>query len=149
MDYRKQGVRVGVSPNGLGVFSLRGFIANQLVGPIEGQIMDDAQYESDYCMELADRSALEPAPPFRYVNHSCRPNCELIERDRKGSTEGPTLWLKTKAAIVRGEELTIDYAWPAKAATPCNCGCPDCRRWIVAADELEQVLARASRSDSR
>jgi uncharacterized protein len=140
MDYSEQSVRVGSSHHGLGIFALREFSPNELLGPIEGQIMDDAQYESDYCMELGDHSALEPAPPFRYVNHSCHPNCDLIELHCNDDSESPQLWLKANAAIVAGEELTIDYAWPAEAATPCNCGCPDCRHWIVSAEELDRVL---------
>jgi SET domain-containing protein len=141
MNYNEHGVRVGSSPHGLGVFSLREFAPNELLGPIRGRIMEDLQYESDYCMELGDHSALEPAPPFRYVNHSCHPNCELIERDRKRNAEGPRLWLKVKTAIAPGKELTIDYAWPAETATPCSCGCPDCRQWIVAAEKLDQVFS--------
>ncbi len=104
--------------------------------------MEHLQYESDYCMELGDHSALEPAPPFRYVNHSCHPNCALSELDRSDDTEKPQLWLEANTAISPGEELTIDYAWPAEAATPCSCGRADCRHWIVAADELDQVLMR-------
>ena len=139
MEHNEYGVRVGSSPNGLGVFSLREFAANELLGPIEGRVMDDSQYESDYCMELGDHSALEPAPPFRYVNHSCHPNCALIELEQEEDSESPRLWLKVETAIAPGEELTIDYAWPADAATPCTCGCPDCRHWIVAADKLDQI----------
>jgi hypothetical protein len=144
MEYSEQSVRVGASPNGLGVFSLRQFAANELLGPIEGRIMDDPQYESDYCMEVGDHLALEPAPPFRYLNHSCHPNCDLTEFTREEDTGSRRLWVRVRTTIAPGEELTIDYAWPAETATPCNCGCPDCRHWIVAADELDQVVSRAS-----
>jgi len=45
-------------------------------------------------MELGSCSALEPDPPFRYVNHSCRPNCELVEikpeTDDKMAVSGET-----------------------------------------------------------
>jgi hypothetical protein len=140
MDYPEQYVRVGPSPNGLGVFSLRELTPNEAIGPIEGKTITDAGYESDYCMELGEHSALEPAPPFRYVNHSCHPNCELIEVGQESDVEGVRLWLKVTAVIAPGEELTIDYAWPARVATPCNCGCPDCRHWIVDADQLDKVL---------
>ncbi|MHB8899343.1 MAG: SET domain-containing protein-lysine N-methyltransferase [Thermoguttaceae bacterium] len=138
-DYGRQGVRVGDSPNGLGVFSLRQFGRDELLGPIEGRIMDDAMYESDYCMELGNCLALEPAAPFRYVNHSCHPNCELVELNRQDGTRRSRLWLKVNTAITAGVELTIDYAWPAEVATPCRCGCADCRRWIVAADEVDRI----------
>jgi len=143
MEFGEQGVRVGPSPNGLGVFSLREFVPNELLGPIEGTIMDDPQYESDYCMELGAQSALEPDPPFRYLNHSCRPNCALLELGCENGAEGAELWLRVEAPIAPGEQMTIDYAWPAETATPCSCGCPDCRHWIVAADELDGVAGYA------
>lgn len=139
MKYGEQGVRVGPSFHGLGVFSLREFASNELLGPIAGTLMEDARYESDYCMALGDDSALEPDPPFRYLNHSCHPNCALIELDRPNGAAGLELWLKVQAAIAPGEQMTIDYAWPAETAVPCHCGCADCRRWIVAAEELDQV----------
>jgi hypothetical protein len=120
---------------------LREFAANEVVGPIEGTIMEDDLYESDYCMEVGD-SALEPEPPFRYLNHSCHPNCALIECDGEEGLGPPELWLKVTAAIAPGEQMTIDYAWPAESALPCTCGCPDCRHWIVAAEELSQARDR-------
>jgi uncharacterized protein len=139
MEYREQGVRVGPSPHGLGVFSLRVLAPNELLGPIEGMIIDDKEYESDYCIELGDGWALEPDSPFRYLNHSCHPNCALLELDCEGGNESTELWLKVETVVAPGEQLTIDYSWPAETAPPCSCGCPDCRHWIVAAEELDQV----------
>ena len=75
VDYREQGVRVGRSAFGLGVFSLRSFSAREVVGPVEGEVFDGDEYESDYCMALGENSALEPDAPFRFLNHSCQPNC--------------------------------------------------------------------------
>ena len=79
MKFSKEGVHVAPAQFGLGVFSLRLFRAQELIGPIRGTVMDDPDYESDYCMELGENMALEPAAPFRYLNHSCHPNCELVE----------------------------------------------------------------------
>ena len=64
VEYREQGVRVGPATFGLGVFSLRSFSAQEVVGPIEGDIFDGDEYESDYCMALGENSALEPDAPF-------------------------------------------------------------------------------------
>jgi uncharacterized protein len=142
VEYRQQGVRVGPSSHGFGVFSLRSFAVHEVLGPIQGKIIDDPAYESDYCMELGEHSALEPGPPFRYVNHSCHPNCALVEieeEDRADGNGSSSLWLEVEAEIAPGEQVTIDYAWPARTATPCTCGCPDCRKWIVAADELDRM----------
>jgi hypothetical protein len=148
MKYLGEGVRVGPSPSGLGVFSLKAFHTHQVIGPIEGTIMQDPLYESDYCMELGEQSALEPKPPFRYLNHSCHPNCALVEFevDREdGTFADPELWVEICAEIKAGEQLTIDYGWPARTAVPCACGCPDCRGWIVAAEERDQVPSASPR----
>ena len=117
VDYREQGVRVGPSAFGLGVFSLRSFSAREVVGPIEGLIFDGDEYESDYCMALGANSALEPEAPFRFLNHSCRPNCALLEYEVEydDGTDGSELWLAVETDIEPGEQMTIDYAWPARA----------------------------------
>ena len=46
------------------------------------------------------------------------------------------------ATCSSGEELTIDYAWPANAAIVCRCGAGTCRGWIVSPEELSDVLDR-------
>jgi hypothetical protein len=146
MQYYEQGVRVGSSAYGLGVFALRPFSVHEMIGPIQGTVFEDPQYESEYCMELGHHSALEPDSPFRYVNHSCHPNCELVEVTPEAEGEaGPNgvLWLKVLAQIVPDEQLTIDYAWPACVAVPCACGSAECRGWIVA-EEDRDILAPAS-----
>jgi hypothetical protein len=148
MEFREEGVRVDPCPLGLGVFSMKAFAVHELIGPIEGTVIDDPQYESDYCMEIGDHSALEPESPFRFVNHSCHPNCGLLEVE----TETPgvlELWLEVLSDISPGEQLTIDYAWPAWAAIPCRCGCPECRGWIVAAGERNRIADDRRRSPSR
>jgi uncharacterized protein len=140
MQFPEQGVRVSPSTHGLGVFSVRSFVAEQRIGPICGQVIDDPSYQSDYCMELGEHSALEPVAPFRFINHSCQPNCELVQVDSPSEDEGAAdsseLWLEALCAIPIGAQLTIDYAWPAWAAIPCHCGSPHCRGWIV--DETQQ-----------
>jgi hypothetical protein len=148
MTFREQGVCVAPSPHGLGVFSIRPFALDELIGPIRGTVIDDPAYESDYCMELGKHAALEPESPFRFVNHSCQPNCGLLEFESESGDQrigGGELWLEALCDIPTGEQLTIDYAWPAWAAVPCRCGCPDCRKWIVAADELGQIVSENSR----
>lgn len=142
---RKQAraVRVGRTPLGLGVFARRRFRARQVVGVIRGRVIDDPNYSSDYCMELEAGRTLEPATPFRYLNHSCRPNCELFFYEAEDSSPHDRLWLQALTAIGPGDELTIDYAWPADAAIPCACGAFGCRGWIVAPEELPRLAPAA------
>jgi len=147
MEYREQGVRVSPCRCGLGVFSLRAFAAHELIGPICGTVIDDSQYQSEYCMELGCDSALEPASPFRYVNHSCHPNCSLVElQPDAADVADEVLWLEALEEISPGEQLTIDYAWPAWAAVPCVCGCAECRGWIVSEEDRDNVGSPASRA---
>ena len=139
--FRGQGVRVGPSVCGLGVFSIRSFSTREVIGPIEGQVFDSDLYESDYCMSLGENGCIEPDAPFRFLNHSCQPNCSLqeyeIEQD-DGKCAGE-LWLTVDREIAPGEQMTIDYGWPAEHAAPCRCGSVTCRKWIVAADELAKL----------
>jgi SET domain-containing protein len=46
--------------------------------------------------------------------------------------------MQTIRPINAGEELLIDYCWPADAAIPCRCGALGCRGWIV--DPAERHL---------
>lgn len=96
-------------------------------------------------MDLGGGLSLDPSPPFRYLNHSCSPNCMLVllqvEYDDGTPTEGE-IWLEALRDIHPGEELTIDYGWPAESAMPCDCGSPNCRGWIVA-EELLEALGQA------
>jgi uncharacterized protein len=148
VDDFEDDVRVAASRNGLGVFSIRSLAIREIVGPIEGTIVDDADYESDYCMAVGDGSALEPAAPYRYLNHSCHPNCSLVRLEAReaNGAHHTELWLKVEEAISPGEELTIDYAWPAWTAVPCHCGCAECRKWIVAADQVGKIAPEDSQN---
>ncbi len=136
--------KVAVEParHGLGVFARRHFSANRYVGRIRGKTVADPDYSSSYCMDLGDDLSLEPTAPFRYLNHSCSPNCLLVllrVEYEDGSPTETEIWLEAARDILPGEELTIDYGWPAPSAIPCDCGSPNCRGWIVAEESLEAI----------
>lgn len=135
-------IEVLQSTHGRGVFSCRRFPAEVTVGEIQGVIIHDADYGSDYCIEVGEGMSLEPAAPFRFLNHACEPNCEVFmwEND-EGEVLEPRLFLGTIRPVAPGEELTIDYAWPADSAIPCGCGLPSCRGWIVDAEEVDDISA--------
>lgn len=139
---RKQAgaVRISRTPLGRGVFARRQFRPQQIIGVVRGQVIDDPDYMSDYCMELREGRSLEPAAPFRYLNHSCQPNCELFFWETDDPAPRDRLWIQAVATIAPGKELTIDYAWPADAAIPCACGAAGCRGWIVSPEELPLLL---------
>jgi SET domain-containing protein len=64
----------------------------------------------------------------RYINHSCEPNCEAVEDDRR-------IYIEALRDIDVGEELTYDYnlqmtgrVTPAdRRRYACNCGARSCR----------------------
>ena len=128
---------------GKGVFAKRSFKPDKIVGEICGDIMS-SDFESDYCMHLDRKTVLEPARPFRFLNHNCTPNCELLlwKRRKGGGKRVRRLWLRTIRRVKKGEQLTIDYAWPADAAIPCLCTSERCRKWIVAEADLPKLLRR-------
>ena len=70
--------------------------------------------------------------PARWINHSCRPNCEADE------TEG-RVFISSIRAIRPGEELSYDYNLvleerhtpKLKREHPCHCGARNCRGTLL------------------
>jgi len=135
---RSPRVRVKAAFAGRGVFAAQPFEAETTVGRMRGRIIDDAEYGSDYCVGLFDNLSLEPAAPFRFLNHSCEPNCAVYwsENDREAGRP-PEVWIETLRAVNEGEELTIDYGW-SSANIECLCGSPKCRGWIMPGEDAEE-----------
>jgi len=145
------GVHIGDAQYGKGLYTTRTYTAGEHIGEINGVRIVDAEYSSSYCIDLGDGMALEPAAPFRFMNHSCDPNCKLfvIYADDNTPAEQRHVIVEAQETIVAGVELTIDYEWPASGAIPCGCGASTCRGWIVAPDELHLLpLSQLSYPDS-
>jgi len=145
MEHPAESIRVEETPIGRGVFATRVFKREEIIGEITGHLLDDPDYQSSYCIALEDDWSLEPDAPFRFLNHSCHPNCTLtytMETPPTGGNPRPRVWLETIRPVQSGEQCTIDYAWPAEVAIPCQCGHPHCRGWIVAQEELSLVRAQ-------
>lgn len=143
------GFEVSETATGLGVVSKNPLKKGVELGPIPGKHIDDPEYGSEYAIDLEDGRTLEPKAPFRYLNHSCEPNCCLVlheEQDYDGSILGRSILLETLRKIKPGEQLTIDYGWTAEDAIPCLCGAKKCRQWVVAASELEHVIGQQAKS---
>ena len=148
---KRDRVRTGRTRVGQGVFAQRWYQFDQIIGEIQGVVVRDERYGSEYCMDIGDGRCLEPDPPFRYLNHSCEPNCRFEWHDVRAPGDRCSkrrMFLYALQVIRPGEELTIDYAWPATAAIPCRCGSPSCRGWIVASDELA-ALEETDRAERR
>lgn len=140
-DQTTDQVRVDETPVGKGVFAIRNYPERSVIGQISGEIICDPHGGSEYAIEVDAEHRLEPNAPFRFVNHSCDANCEfevLIDEAEDGSKR-QILYLSAVKDIFAGEQLTIEYNWPATSAIPCKCGAANCRGWIVCPTELDQV----------
>lgn len=128
---------------GKGVFSLKTFRRGARVGQMRGRIVKGDAYDPDYAVGLDGGVTLEPSAPFRYLNHSCEPNCELVEEEGTGGV--PEVWVFATRTIREGEQLLIDYAWPAEEAIPCLCQAATCRGWVVDVRWVARVIAANSK----
>ena len=132
-------LRIAETHVGKGVFARRRISSDVVLGEVLGTILDTHPEDSSYVMELAGGRLLDPAPPLRFVNHSCDPNCEIFYWEAEpGEAEEERLWMQTIRPILPGEEILIVSCWPADAAIPCRCGALTCRGWIV--DPAERHL---------
>lgn len=141
---------IGVAKCAVGrcVVATKTIRAKAPVGRVTGKVIQDAEYGSSYCMDLSDGTTLEPAAPFRFLNHACEPNCELVlwKVPKTGKKYSLEIWVHTLRRINEGEELTIDYGWTADMAIPCQCDSPNCREWVVAEEELHLIKKRRRRT---
>lgn len=128
------------TPVGKGLFARKMFRKSQAIGHMRGRIITNDDYDPDYVVDLGELGVLDPQAPFRYLNHSCEPNCELLEWQTPGSM--PEIWVHAIRTVRPSEQLTIDYGWPAESAIPCLCGSPSCRGWVVDQSELPRVRRR-------
>ena len=77
----------------------------------------------------------------RWINHSCKPNCEADETDGR-------VFIKALQNIPAGTELFYDYGLiidgkytkKLKAEYPCWCGAPKCRGTLLAPKDDEKKL---------
>jgi len=63
----------------------------------------------------------------RLINHSCNPNCEVLEDNKK-------LWIFAMRDIKKNEELTYDYGFSFDKDYKqyvCKCGSKNCVGYIV------------------
>ena len=123
---------------GKAVNSVRSYPAGSVIGEITGRVFNDNSGADDYTFDF-DGQLLEPVAPFRFLNHSCVPNCDFEILDIPATEDQPAsrgLYLIAIEDIIAPQELTIEYNWPASCAIKCLCNHPECRGWIVDESEL-------------
>ena len=134
--------------HGTGVFALGEFAAGEAIIEYVGEVIsmqeairrhphDPLQPNHTFYFHLDDAhviDALHGGNDARWINHSCRPNCEPLE------TQG-RIFIHALRRIWKGEELTFDYdlfsdepmTEALKAKYACHCGAPKCRGTLLAA----------------
>lgn len=95
---------------------------------------------SVYIFDLNKKWDLDGNKPYndaRLINHSCEPNCEMVNEDDH-------LWLHSLRDILPGEEITFDYGYDIEHFLdhPCRCGTPACVGYIVSRSQWPQLKRR-------
>lgn len=77
----------------------------------------------------------------RFINHSCRPNCEAVtEDDPGGNARRDRILIRAIRRIRAGDELGYDYGITVdgpitareRALWACHCGSPNCKGTLLA-----------------
>jgi len=93
---------------GLGLFTEQPIPKSTDVIEYTGVMITEKQVEksrSRYLFDVGGDGALDGSPRSnraRYVNHSCRPNCEAVVRKKR-------VFIRAVRNIRAGEEITYDY----------------------------------------
>lgn len=84
----------------------------------------DTNILNKYIFHVNARWDIDGSPRYnkaRYINHSCKPNCEAVERRGR-------IFIISKRSIKPGEELTYDYGheYFDEYIKPFGCRCMKC-----------------------
>lgn len=113
---------------GLGLFAEAAIPKGACIIEYTGKILTPEEEEASNSLYLFDAGGgvtIDGSPRWntaRYINHSCRPNCEIdIYKNR--------VYVMAKRAIKPGEELTYDYDTDYFNAyiKPKGCRCAKCQ----------------------
>ena len=90
---------------------------------------------SVYIFELNKKFDIDGSPLYnkaRYINHSCRPNCEVDIINNR-------IWIISIKKIKKNEELFYDYGYEFdKRDHECKCGSSNCIGYIISSDEWKK-----------
>jgi len=114
--------------SGLGLFAVKPIPARTRIVEYAGPLVSNEEVErrtnARYFFGVNSRWTIDGTPRSniaRYINHSCRPNCEAILSKRR-------VWIWSRRAIKPGEELTYDYGkeYFDEHIKPVGCKCRKC-----------------------
>ncbi len=127
--FPKKFLKVKRGLNGLGLFATVDIKKGTHVIDYTGELITSAQADTrggQYLFEVSDKWTVDGSGRknlARYINHSCRPNCETEAYERAKRIE-----IAAKRNIMAGEELTYDYGkqfWN-EYIRPKGCNCEKC-----------------------
>lgn len=115
------------SKSGLGLFANKNFKRGEFIIEYTGDKLSNkiADYKnSRYIFALNSRFSIDGSKrknTSRYINHSCKPNCEAW-------IEGQKIMIYAKRKIETGEELSYDYGheYFNEYIKPLGCRCELC-----------------------
>ncbi len=129
-------VEIRETPLGNGVFARRAFQPGEMILDGWGPVTPE---RSKYTIQIDHDLHVVPPIPLRYLNHSCEPNCGLLNR-----LGGERLEVHALRPIDANEELTLDYETfelEFEALTgPCLCGKSACRGSLGGYKEMSESL---------
>ena len=153
---RLQVRRSGV--HGKGVFAVVDLAAGEALIEYTGEVIswdealqrhphDPAQPNHTFYFHIDDGHVIDGGQggnSSRWINHSCAPNCEAEEDERK------RVFIHALRDIAAGEELFFDYGLVVdgrytaqlKAEYACHCGSPNCRGTMLAPKRPVKAASR-------
>ena len=142
--------RIGRSRTGLGLFAAKPFKKREYIVTYRGRRLRNAEADkleargSRYMFEINSRWTIDGSKRWnlaRYVNHSCRPNAEAVERNRG-------IKYVARRRIKPDEEITVDYGkdYFDSFITKSRCRCVACRmRVSIRRSELRRKAKRRAK----
>ncbi len=122
--------KVFKSSAGFGLRTTKDIKKGELVIEYKGKKIKNEVAEEQpnrYQFDLDDKWTIDGSPrsnTARYINHSCRPNCEAVHY-----TDTNEIGIEAIRNIKAGEELTYDYGkdYFNEYIKPVGCKCEKCR----------------------
>jgi SET domain-containing protein len=141
--------RIGRSRTGLGLFATKSIRKREYIVTYRGRKITNEEADrleargSRYMFEINSRWTIDGSSRTnrgRYVNHSCRPNSEAVER------RGGVIVYVARRKIKPDEEITVDYGkdYFDSFITKARCRCDKCRE--RRAERQSKYRARVKRA---
>lgn len=122
-------LKVKRGTSGLGIFTRQKIFKGNFIIKYIGNIISEKEIgknNNKYLFQINNKLVLDGSTRrnlARYINHSCRPNCEVKIKDKK-------ILIYTAKEILPGQELTYDYGkeYFEIFIKPSGCKCAFCQK---------------------